>query len=124
LGCGIGTTAKADELPRFSPTALVANGERPFRREWFARNTGKTKWAFRAFLPPQFRELLEATEEPFAQPIRDLAVPQCFLAASCLWVKQPLWFALTPQPAPQKAAADGMMLGQALRDGDSNLAKI
>lgn len=30
----------------------------------------------RAFLPPQFRQLLESTEEPFAQPIRDLAVPQ------------------------------------------------
>ena len=30
----------------------------------------------RSLLPPQFRELLEATEEPFAQPISDLAVPQ------------------------------------------------
>src|SRR5712671_4553765 len=30
----------------------------------------------RAVLPPQFRGLLEATREPFAQPILDLAVPQ------------------------------------------------
>src|SRR5258707_5794346 len=38
----------------------------------------------RAYLPPQFRELLEATEKPFAQPIRDLAVPQMVFGRAVL----------------------------------------
>jgi 2-polyprenyl-6-methoxyphenol hydroxylase-like FAD-dependent oxidoreductase len=77
----------------------------------------------RAFLPPQFRELLEATEEPFAQPIRDLAVPQMAFGRTVLVGEAA--FVLRPHTAAAaaKAAADGMMLGRALHDGDNNLAE-
>ncbi len=72
----------------------------------------------RAFLPPQFRELLEATEEPFAQPINDLAVSQMVCGRAVLVGEAA--FVLRPHTAAAaaKAAADGMRLGQALRDGD------
>jgi 2-polyprenyl-6-methoxyphenol hydroxylase-like FAD-dependent oxidoreductase len=72
----------------------------------------------RAFLPPQFRELLEATKEPFAQPINDLAVSQMVFGRAVLVGEAA--FVLRPHTAAAaaKAAADGMMLGQALRDGD------
>jgi 2-polyprenyl-6-methoxyphenol hydroxylase-like FAD-dependent oxidoreductase len=77
----------------------------------------------RAFLPPQFRELLEATEEPFAQPIRDLAVPQMAFGRVVLVGESA--FVLRPHTAAAaaKAAADGMVLGEALREGDANLAE-
>jgi 2-polyprenyl-6-methoxyphenol hydroxylase-like FAD-dependent oxidoreductase len=76
----------------------------------------------RAFLPPQFRELLEATEEPFAQPIRDLAVPQMVFGRVVLVGESA--FVLRPHTAAAaaKAAADGMVLGEALREGDDNLS--
>ena len=72
----------------------------------------------RAFLPPQFRELLEATEEPFAQPINDLAVLQMVFGRSVLVGEAA--FVLRPHTAAAaaKAAADGMMLSQAVRHGD------
>jgi 2-polyprenyl-6-methoxyphenol hydroxylase-like FAD-dependent oxidoreductase len=77
----------------------------------------------RALLSPQFRELLEATEQPFAQPVRDLAVPQMVFGRTVLVGEAA--FVLRPHTAAAaaKAAADGMMLGQALRDGNDNLAE-
>src|SRR6266581_4657299 len=77
----------------------------------------------RAFLPPQLRELLEATEEPFAQPIRDLAVPQMVFDRTVLVGEAA--FVLRPHTAAAaaKAAADGMALAEALREGDDNLAE-
>jgi len=77
----------------------------------------------RAQLPAQFRELLEATAEPFVQPIRDLAVPRMVFGRVCLIGEA----AFVPRPhtaaAAAKAAADGMMLGEALRNGDADLAE-
>src|SRR5712675_1946971 len=77
----------------------------------------------RAFLPPQFRELLEATQEPFVQSILDLAVPQ--MAFGCVALVGEAAFVLRPHTAAAaaKAAADGMALGEALREGDDNLAE-
>jgi 2-polyprenyl-6-methoxyphenol hydroxylase-like FAD-dependent oxidoreductase len=77
----------------------------------------------RAFLPSQLRELLEATQEPFAQPIRDLAVPQMVFHRTLLVGEAA--FVLRPHTAAAaaKAAADGMVLGEALREGDDNLAE-
>src|SRR5882724_10458486 len=77
----------------------------------------------RAFLPPQFRGLLEATREPFAQPIRDLAVPQMVFGRTVLVGEAA--FVLRPHTAAAaaKAAADGMVLGQALRDGNDNFTE-
>jgi 2-polyprenyl-6-methoxyphenol hydroxylase-like FAD-dependent oxidoreductase len=77
----------------------------------------------RALLPPQFRELLEATEEPFAQPIRDLAVPQMVFGRVVLVGESA--FVLRPHTAAAaaKAAADGLVLGEALRDDDKDLAE-
>jgi 2-polyprenyl-6-methoxyphenol hydroxylase-like FAD-dependent oxidoreductase len=77
----------------------------------------------RAFLSPQFRELLEATGEPFAQPIRDLAVPQMAFGRVALVGESA--FVLRPHTAAAaaKAAADGMALGEALREGDDNLSE-
>src|SRR5258708_4943614 len=77
----------------------------------------------RALLSPQFRELLEATEQPFAQPVRDLAVPQMVFACTVLLCAPPFLLPPHTAPAAAKAAADGMMLGQALRDGNDNLAE-
>jgi 2-polyprenyl-6-methoxyphenol hydroxylase-like FAD-dependent oxidoreductase len=77
----------------------------------------------RAFLPPQFRKLLEATEEPFAQPIRDLAVSQMVFGRVVLVGEAAFVVRPHTAAAAAKAAADGMMLGQALRDGDTNLAE-
>jgi len=76
-----------------------------------------------ALLPPQFQKLLEATEEPFAQPIRDLAVPQMVFRRVVLAGESA--FVLRPHTAAAaaKAAADGMALGEALREGDDNLAE-
>jgi len=76
-----------------------------------------------AFLPPQFQELLKATEEPFAQPIRDLAVSQMVFGRAMLVGEAA--FVLRPHTAAAaaKAAADGMMLAQVLCDGDTNLAE-
>jgi len=77
----------------------------------------------RAQLPPQFRELLEATAEPFVQPIRDLAVRHMVFGRECLVGEAA--FVLRPHTAAAaaKAAADGMMLGEALRGGDADLAE-
>jgi 2-polyprenyl-6-methoxyphenol hydroxylase-like FAD-dependent oxidoreductase len=77
----------------------------------------------RSFLPPQFQELLEAPEEPFAQPIRDLAVPQMAFGRFLLVLEAA--FVVRPHTAvaAAKAAADGMMLGQSLSYGDNNLAE-
>jgi 2-polyprenyl-6-methoxyphenol hydroxylase-like FAD-dependent oxidoreductase len=77
----------------------------------------------RTFLPPQFRELLEATDEPFVQPIRDLAVPQMVFGRVVLVGEAA--FVLRPHTAAAaaKAAADGMVLGETLRGGDANLAE-
>src|SRR5262249_34592088 len=77
----------------------------------------------RAQLPPQFRELVEATAEPFVQPIRDLTVPQMVFGRACLVGEAA--FVLRPHTAAAaaKAAADGMMLGEALRGGDADLAE-
>src|SRR5260221_14124743 len=77
----------------------------------------------RALLPPHFRELLEATEEPFAQPIRDLAVPQMAFGGAVLVGESA--FVLRPHTAAAaaKAAADGMVLGEVLRGGDNKLAE-
>src|SRR6266851_5949995 len=77
----------------------------------------------RALLPPQFRELLEATEHPFAQTIRDLAVPQMVFGRAVLVGEA--GYALRPHTAAAaaKAASDGMVLGEALRDGDDNFTE-
>jgi 2-polyprenyl-6-methoxyphenol hydroxylase-like FAD-dependent oxidoreductase len=77
----------------------------------------------RALLPPQFQKLLEATEEPFAQPIRDLAVPQMVFGRVVLVGESA--FVLRPHTAAAaaKAAADGLVLGEALREGDDDLAE-
>ncbi len=77
----------------------------------------------RAFLPPQFRELLEATREPFTQPVRDLAVPQMVFGHTVLVGEAA--FVLRPHTAAAaaKAAADGIVLGEALRDGDDNFTE-
>jgi 2-polyprenyl-6-methoxyphenol hydroxylase-like FAD-dependent oxidoreductase len=77
----------------------------------------------RAFFPPQFRDLLEATGEPFAQPVRDLAVPQ--MAFDRVVLVGESAFVLRPHTAASaaKAAADGMALGKALGDGDDNLSE-
>lgn len=77
----------------------------------------------RALLPPQFQELLEATEEPFAQPIRDLAVPQMVFGRAVLVGEAAFVVRPHTAAAAAKAAADGMKLGQALSDGDNNLAE-
>jgi 2-polyprenyl-6-methoxyphenol hydroxylase-like FAD-dependent oxidoreductase len=77
----------------------------------------------RALLPPQFQKLLEATEEPFAQPIRDLAVPQMVFGRVVLAGESA--FVLRPHTAAAaaKAAADGLALGEALREGDDDFAE-
>jgi 2-polyprenyl-6-methoxyphenol hydroxylase-like FAD-dependent oxidoreductase len=77
----------------------------------------------RAQLPPQFLELLETTAEPFVQPIRDLAVPQMVFGRVCLVGEAA--FVLRPHTAAAaaKAAADGMMLGETLREADSDFAE-
>jgi len=72
-------------------------------------------------LPPQFQELLKATKEPFAQPIRDLAVPQMVFGRTVLVGDSAFVVRPHPAAAAAKAAADGMMLGQVLRDGNNNL---
>ncbi len=77
----------------------------------------------RAFLPPQFRELLEATREPFAQPIRDLAVPQMVFGRTVLVGEAAFVVRPHTAAAAAKAAADGMVLGEALRAGDDNLSE-
>lgn len=77
----------------------------------------------RAVLPPQFRELLEATDEPFAQPIRDLAVPHMVFGRTVLVGEAAFVVRPHTAAAAAKAAADGMMLGEALRDGDVNLTE-
>ena len=76
-----------------------------------------------ALLPPQFRELLELTEEPFAQPIRDLAVPRMVFGRVVLVGESA--FVLRPHTAAAaaKAAADGLVLGEELRGGDKDLAE-
>src|SRR5712671_1936994 len=77
----------------------------------------------RAFLLPQLRELLEATQEPFAQPIRDLAVPK--MVFGCTVLVGEAAFVVRPHTAAAaaKAASDGMVLGEALRDGDDNITE-
>jgi len=77
----------------------------------------------RAVLPPQFRELMEATDEPFVQPIRDLAVPRMVFGRAVLVGEAAFVVRPHTAAAAAKAAADGMMLGQALRDGDVNLTE-
>jgi 2-polyprenyl-6-methoxyphenol hydroxylase-like FAD-dependent oxidoreductase len=76
-----------------------------------------------ALLPPQFQELLKATEEPFAQPIRDLAVSQMVFGRAVLVGEAAFVVRPHTAAAAAKAAADGMMLGQALHDGVNNLAE-
>jgi 2-polyprenyl-6-methoxyphenol hydroxylase-like FAD-dependent oxidoreductase len=76
-----------------------------------------------ALLPPQFQELLKATEEPFAQPIRDLAASQMVFGRAVLVGEAAFVVRPHTAAAAAKAAADGMMLGQALHDGDNNLAE-
>jgi 2-polyprenyl-6-methoxyphenol hydroxylase-like FAD-dependent oxidoreductase len=76
-----------------------------------------------ALLPPQFRELLEATQEPFAQPIRDLAVPQMVFDRTVLVGEAAFVVRPHTAAAAAKAAADGMVLGEALSDGDDNLTE-
>ena len=77
----------------------------------------------RTLLSPQFQKLLEATEEPFAQPIRDLAVPQMVFGRVVLAGESA--FVLRPHTAAAaaKAAADGLALGEALREGDDDFAE-
>jgi len=77
----------------------------------------------RTLLPPQFQELLKATKEPFAQPIRDLAVPQMVFGRTVLVGEAAFVVRPHTAAAAAKAAADGMTLGQVLRDGDTNLAE-
>jgi len=77
----------------------------------------------RTLLPPQFQELLKATKEPFAQPIRDLSVPQMVFGRTALVGEAAFVVRPHTAAAAAKAAADGMMLGQVLRDGDKNLAE-
>lgn len=75
----------------------------------------------RVQMPPQFRELLEATSEPFVQPIRDLAVPQMVFGRTVLVGESA--FVLRPHTAAAaaKAAADGMTLAEVLRGGTKDL---
>jgi len=75
------------------------------------------------FFRRSFAKLLEATEQPFAQPVRDLAVSQMVFGRTVLVGEAA--FVLRPHTAAAaaKAAADGMMLGLALRDGNDNLAE-
>ncbi len=77
----------------------------------------------RSFLPPQFRELLEATREPFAQPIRDLAVPKMVFGRTVLVGEAAFVVRPHTAAAAAKAASDGMVLGEALRDGDDNFTE-
>lgn len=74
----------------------------------------------RAFLPPAFREIVMATEAPFAQAIRDLTVERMIngrvaLIGDAAFVPRPHTAAGT-----SKAATNAMMLADALsaRDGD------
>jgi 2-polyprenyl-6-methoxyphenol hydroxylase-like FAD-dependent oxidoreductase len=76
-----------------------------------------------ALLPPQFQELLKATEEPFAQPIRDLAVSRMVFGRAVLVGEAAFVVRPHTAAAAAKAAADGMMLGQALREGANNRAE-
>jgi 2-polyprenyl-6-methoxyphenol hydroxylase-like FAD-dependent oxidoreductase len=77
----------------------------------------------RTALPPQFRDLLEATTEPFVQPIRDLAAPRMVFGRVVLVGEAA--FVLRPHTAyaAAKAAADSLRLGRALRGGDTNIAE-
>jgi 2-polyprenyl-6-methoxyphenol hydroxylase-like FAD-dependent oxidoreductase len=77
----------------------------------------------RSFLPPQFRELLEATREPFAQPIRDLAVPKMVFGRTVLVGEAAFVVRPHTAAAAAKAASDGMALDEALRDGDDNFTE-
>jgi 2-polyprenyl-6-methoxyphenol hydroxylase-like FAD-dependent oxidoreductase len=83
----------------------------------------KQKDIAHALLPPQFQELLKATEEPFAQPIRDLAVSKMVFGRAVLVGEAAFVVRPHTAAAAAKAAADGMMLGRALHDGDNNLAE-
>src|SRR6266436_5158854 len=115
---------EADELPSLLP-------DRTGRRRRTSVPPGMVRpehWQkqmdiARAFLPPQFRELLEATREPFAQPIRDLAVPQMVFGRTVLVGEAAFVVRPHTAAAAAKAAADGMVLGEALRDGDDNFTE-
>jgi 2-polyprenyl-6-methoxyphenol hydroxylase-like FAD-dependent oxidoreductase len=75
----------------------------------------------RAFLPPQPRELLEATQEPFAQPIRDLAVPEMVFGRVELVGESAFVLRSKTAAAAAKTAADGMVLGEASCEDHGNL---
>src|SRR5712664_120687 len=77
----------------------------------------------RAFLPPQFRGLLEATREPFAQPIRDLAVPQMVFGRTVLVGEAAFMLRPHTATAAAKATTDGMVLGEALRNKNDNFTE-
>jgi 2,6-dihydroxypyridine 3-monooxygenase len=68
----------------------------------------------RAILPPLFRQLVEATHEPFVQTIHDLAVPKMAFGRVCLTGDA----AFVPRPhtayGTAKAAANAMSLAEAL----------
>jgi 2-polyprenyl-6-methoxyphenol hydroxylase-like FAD-dependent oxidoreductase len=76
-----------------------------------------------AYLAPQFRELVEATNEPFVQPVRDLAVPQMVFGRVVLVGESAFMLRPHTAAAAAKAAADGMRLGEVLRDAKDDLAE-
>ena len=92
-------------FPRCSPTAQVANGARPSRREWFARSTGKNKWTLPARFSrrtllrnlaaglafPTFATAYATQVEPFWPQFHELSMPVKNLPAAFdgllyLWV--------------------------------------
>lgn len=70
-------------------------------------------------LPPAFARLVRATDEPFVQPIVDLAVSRMRFGRTCLLGDAA--FAARPHTAmgTEKAAGDGIELANALADGET-----
>lgn len=72
-------------------------------------------------LPPPFRDLVRATEEPFVQVIVDIEVPSMVVGRVC--IVGDAAFALRPHVAAgtAKAAADARALADALREADGEI---
>jgi 2-polyprenyl-6-methoxyphenol hydroxylase-like FAD-dependent oxidoreductase len=111
-------------LPRCSLTARAANAARRFRREWFVRSTGKNKWTLPALFSRRssansWNRLKSHSRNPSATLLcRKWLLAEVVLVGESAFVLRPHTAA-----AAAKAAADGMALGEALREGDDNLAE-
>ena len=109
--------AHGDELDRVLTDKNGRRASSPSRKGSCRRTspTGCTTRPAR-ILPPQFRQLVGATAEPFVQTIQDLAVPRMAFGRVCLTGDA----AFVPRPhtaaSTAKAAANALALADALAD--------